>query len=332
MKTKNDIGEFGLIDRIKKTVGGSPRNSRVLLGIGDDAALFRVPADRVCAVTTDTLVEGTHFDLAFTSFRDLGHKAMAANLSDIAAMGGRPLLAVVSLSLTPETKVSEIDALYAGMKSLARRHRVSIAGGDIVRSRELSLTLTVIGECHQKNIGLRSGAKPGDAVLVTGTLGASQAGLDLLKSNIKNKKSKLVRKHLRPEPRIKEALLLASRFRLHGMIDISDGLSSELNHMSRESGLGLVIDQGALPVAAEAVKIGTMLHRDPQDYCLAGGEEYELLFTLPPKQAILARDLIIKETGTGCCIIGQAVAGRGVKMVHSSGRIRKLQDRGYKHF
>ncbi len=325
------IGEFGLIDRIKRGLGSVVRNNSLLLGIGDDAALFKVSKDKICAMTTDTLVEGTHFDLVYTAFRDLGHKVMAANLSDIAAMGGRPLLAVVSLSLPPMIKLSDVDALYSGIKGLARRYRVAIAGGDIVKSRELSLTITVIGECDPKNTGLRSGAKAGDGVLVTGTLGASQAGLELLNSKFETRNSRLVKKHLRPEPRIKEALLLASRFRLHGMIDISDGLAQELNHLARESGTGIVIDQGALPVAGEAVTAASVLHKDPLDYCLYSGEEYELLFTLPLKKAIVARDLI-KKHGTECTIIGQVITGRGVGMVDASGRTKKLENRGYKHF
>ncbi|MDO9026337.1 MAG: thiamine-phosphate kinase, partial [bacterium] len=289
------IGEFGLIDRIKKTAGMVPGNSRVLLGIGDDAALFKLSPGKICAATTDTMVEGVHFDLSYTSFVDLGWKVMASNLSDIAAMGGDPMMALVTLALPAKTSVKQIDQLYAGMQALAKKHGVVIAGGDIVKSRELSITLALLGECDPKNTGLRSGARPGDAVLVTGELGGSQAGLDLLKTKSRNQKLKLARKHLRPEPRVAEAKLLASRFKLHGMIDISDGLASELHHLSKASKVGILIDQGALPVAEQAIVIGRMLGRDPQKYCLYGGEEYELLFTLPPAEAIKASALIQKQ-------------------------------------
>ncbi|MDO9391721.1 MAG: thiamine-phosphate kinase, partial [bacterium] len=280
-----------------------------------------------------------HFDLSYTSFFDLGYKAMAANLSDIAAMGGTPLLALVTLALPLKTNVKQIDQLYAGMQALAKKHGVVIAGGDIVKSRELSITLALLGECDPKNTGLRSGARPGDAVLVTGELGGSQAGLELLKSTlrlrsgqeIKNKKSELVRKHLRPEPRVAEAILLASRFKLHGMIDISDGLASELHHLSKASKVGIIIDQGALPVAEQAMVIGKMLGRDPQRYCLYGGEEYELLFTLPPREAIKARALIQKQ-GTACTIIGQVVKGGQVSIIVQNGQREKLTNQGYTHF
>ncbi|MDO9390532.1 MAG: AIR synthase related protein, partial [bacterium] len=140
-KKISDIGEFGLIDRIKKTAGMVPRNSRVLLGIGDDAALLKLSPGKICAVTTDTMVEGVHFDLSYTSFFDLGYRTMAANLSDIAAMGGNPMMALVTLALPAKTSVKQIDQLYAGMQALAKKPGVVIAGGDIVKSRELSITL-----------------------------------------------------------------------------------------------------------------------------------------------------------------------------------------------
>lgn len=338
-KKISDIGEFGLIDRIKETTGRVPKNSRVLLGIGDDAALFKLSPGKICAATTDTMVEGVHFDLSYTSFFDLGYKAMAANLSDIAAMGGTPLLALVTLALPGKVGIRDIDRLYAGMQALARKHGAVIAGGDIVKSRDLSVSLTLLGECDPKNLGLRSGARLGDAVLVTGDLGGSQAGLDLLKSTlrlcsgqeIKNNKSELVRKHLRPEPRVAEAKLLVSRFKLHGMIDISDGLASELHHLSKASKAGIVIDQGALPVTEQAIVIGKMLGRDPQRYCLYGGEEYELLFTLPPREAIKARALIQKQ-GTACTIIGQVVKGGQVSIIAQNGKREKLTNQGYTHF
>ncbi|MBI4726692.1 thiamine-phosphate kinase [candidate division TA06 bacterium] len=330
-KKISDIGEFGLIKRIKKTAGSIPKNRRVLLGVGDDAALFKISPGQACAATTDAMVEGVHFDLRYTSFYDLGYKAMAANLSDIAAMGGKPLLALASLSLPSQTSIRAIDQLYAGMKTLAKKHRVVIAGGNIVKSRELSITLTLLGECHPENIGLRSGAKVGDAVLVTGDLGASQAGLDILNSKFKIKNKKIAEKHLRPQSRVREALILADNFKLHGMIDISDGLASELHHLSQSSKVGVIIDQGALPVAAQAIAIGQKLGRDPQKYCLYGGEEYELLFTLPPLEALKAKAMIQKQ-GTACAIIGQVVKGAQVNIISQNGKTEKLKNQGYTHF
>ncbi|MCU0607458.1 MAG: thiamine-phosphate kinase, partial [Candidatus Edwardsbacteria bacterium] len=326
----SDIGEFGLIERIRTAQRGANRS--VILGIGDDAAAFALSRGTVGLVTTDTLADRTHFDLRYTTYRDLGWKAMAANLSDIAAMGGRPLLAVVALTLTDRQSVRDVDELYRGMRALGQRHGVTIAGGDVVRGKELSLTIAVIGECRRGNLGLRSGARPGDAVLVTGTLGASRAGLELLRNaQWKMKNGKSVRKHLRPEPRVREGLVLAKRFKLHGMIDISDGLAPELHHLAAGSRAGIVIDQGALPVADEAVAASRRTGKDPADYCLHGGEEYELLFTLPLADAVKARSLL-EGSGTRCTIIGQVVRGRGVRTIGRDGRRRALPAEGYAHF
>ncbi len=329
-KKLSDIGEFGLIDRIR--AGQKKPGRSVLLGIGDDAAAFALSRGAVGLVTTDTLADRTHFDLRYTTYRDLGWKAMAASLSDIAAMGGRPLLALVALTLTRRQTLRDIDRLYRGMRSLADRHGVAIAGGDIVSGRELALGITVIGDCRKGNLGLRSGARPGDVVLVTGTLGASRAGLETLRNSkfgIRNTNS--AGKHLRPEPRVNEGMALARRFKLHGMIDVSDGLAAELHHLSAGSEAGIVVDQGALPIAAEALAAGRRSGKDPADYALHGGEEYELLFTLPLPAAVRARALL-EGMGTRCTIIGQVVKGRGVRIIGLDGRRRALPGGGYAHF
>jgi thiamine-monophosphate kinase len=303
----------------------------VLIGIGDDATAFSLSRGTVGVATIDTLVEGTHFDRSYMTYADIGWKAMAANLSDIAAMAGRPLLALVSLTLTGRQTVRAIDELYHGMRALADRYGVTIAGGDIVKGREFSITIAVIGECSRNNPGMRSGVKAGDAVLVTGELGASQAGLDILNSKFRIQNSELARKHFRPVPRIGEGLALARKFKLHGMIDISDGLSAELCHLCQESKCGIVIDQGALPIADAAITAARLLRKDPLEYCLASGEEYELLFTLPLNDAVRAKALL-ENMGTHCTIIGQAVKGRGLRIIGQDGKGRRLSPRGFRHF
>lgn len=330
MKNKKaGMSEFGLIDIIRKRY--QTKNKDIIAGIGDDAAVFAIDKTRAGLLTIDTLVDNVHFDLSYTSFEDLGHKAMAANLSDIAAMGGIPVLAVVSITIPRDVRLKDIEKIYAGMARLAKKYGVAICGGDTISGKQLSLTIAVYGEGRKNNIGLRSGAKAGDAILVTGSLGASQAGLDLLKSKIKDQKSKLTKKHLRPEPRVKEAQLLASKFKLHGMIDISDGLASELHHIAKESRVGIIIDQGALPVADEAITVANILKKDPIEYCLYSGEEYELLFTLPAGQAVEAK-IILSRAGTPCSIIGQVVKGNGVRMIGRDLKTVKVPDRGYRHF
>lgn len=332
--------EFELIARIRRRFPANHRN--LLLGIGDDAAAFRLAPGGIGLSTIDTLVDGVHFDRRYGSYYDIGWKAMAANLSDIAAMGGRPLLALVSLTLTRSQRKDDIDQLYSGMGALAERFRVAIAGGDLVCGQEFSITIAVVGEGGRRNLGTRSGARPGDAVLVTGTLGDSAAGLDLLRSQsypglsaarggtAKIRIPKFFLKHLRPEPRVAEALILARNADLHGMIDISDGLSSELWHLSRESRVAIVVDQGALPLGGVAVEVSRLLGKDPLEYCLHGGEEYELLFTLAPPTISKVRKALA-VLGTPCRVIGQVAAGRGVWLVDAAGRRQALRDGGYKH-
>jgi len=338
MKNKKaGMSELGLIDIIKKRY--QTMNKDIIAGIGDDAAVFAIDNIRAGLLTIDTLVDKVHFNLSYTSFENLGHKAMAANLSDIAAMGGRPVLAVVSITIPRDIRLKDIEKMYAGMRKLAKNYGVAVCGGDTVTGRELSLTIAVYGEGRKNNIGLRSGAKAGDAILVTGSLGASQAGLELLKLKInpsttlraRNQNTKLFKKHLRPEPRVKEAQLLASKFKLHGMIDISDGLASELHHIAKESRVGILIDQGALPVAEEAITVANILKKDPIKYCLYSGEEYELLFTLPGRQAVESK-IILSRAGTPCSIIGQVVKGSGVRMIGRDLKPVKVPDRGYRHF
>jgi thiamine-monophosphate kinase len=330
MKTKGSVmTEFGMISLIRKRY--QTGNARIITGIGDDAAVFDLGRNKAGLLTIDSLVDKVHFDLSYTSFEDLGHKALASNLSDIAAMGGRPVLAVVSITVTRNIGLRDIENIYSGMRQLAQKYGVAICGGDTVSGRELSLTIAVYGENQKNNIGKRSGARVGDAILITGNLGASQAGFDILNSKFKIKYSKSAKKHLRPEPRVKEAQLLASKFKLHGMIDISDGLASELHHLSRESGVGLIIDQGALPVAEEAMTASHLLKKDPLDYCLFGGEEYELLFTLPAGKSIEAKAML-NRAGTSCSIIGQVVKGSGVKMIGSDLKVFKILNKGYRHF
>jgi thiamine-monophosphate kinase len=338
MKGKKSIKcEFDLIDLIRRK--HQILNRDIIAGIGDDAAVFAIDQTRAGLLTIDTLVDKIHFDLSYTSFVDLGHKALAANLSDIAAMGGKPVLAVVSITIPRGITIEDVEKIYAGMGRRAKKYGVAICGGDTVAGRELSLTMAVYGEGRKNNIGLRSGAKAGDAVLVTGSLGGAQAGLEILKSKTnpsttlraRNQNTKLFKKHLRPEPRVKEAQLLASKFKLNGMIDISDGLASELHHLARESRVGVVIDQGALPVADEAIAVAHILKNDPIEYCLYGGEEYELLFTLPVKKAVEAR-IILSRAGTPCSIIGQVVKGSGVRMLGRDLKPVTMPDRGYRHF
>ena len=227
----------------------------VVHGIGDDAAVLKLDARRYQLFTTDMLVEGIHFTLRSPA-KQVGYKALACNISDIAAMGGLPTCAVVSIGLPSTIKMSYVQDLYLGMAALAAKFSVSIVGGDTVKSDQLTINIALLGEVEKKHLTLRSGAKPGDMIFVSGALG------NTLKTA----------KHLNFMPRIKEARFLVQRFRPSAMMDISDGLAGDLGHILKASGVGAVLEVDKIPKNPGATL----------DSALTGGEDFELLFTLPP--------------------------------------------------
>jgi thiamine-monophosphate kinase len=258
-------GEFELIAWARAK---SAKGTRTRLGIGDDCAALALTPGRQTLVTTDMLMEGRHFRLSECSARDVGYKAMAVNLSDIAAMAGTPIAAFAAVAL-PQANASELfEHLFAGMDQLARCHGVDLAGGDTnAWNGPLVLSLTVIGEAEHPVT--RGGALPGDAIFVTGPLGGSLLG-----------------RHLRPDPRLTEARALACLVPLHAMIDLSDGLSSDLQHILNESGnLGAALDAEAIPIHNDARTQSESSGRSPLDHALHDGEDFELCFTVSPADA-----------------------------------------------
>ncbi|MFH0872608.1 MAG: thiamine-phosphate kinase [bacterium] len=303
------LGEFGLISRIRERAQG--RWSQLLLGIGGDAAAFRPSEGSILLATTDLLLEGIHF------FRDippphlLGMKALAVNISDIAAMGGVPRVALISLALSPDEQVESIDALYAGMEEEASVYGVSLVGGDTSLSPgPLFINVALLGEGKEGCWIRRSGARDGDSLMVTGALGASAAGLAGIKAALeldpKNTGSlpprdwrrfqgldpltreafqEAVEAHFLPTPRVREGQLLAQEGWASAMIDLSDGLASDLGHLCGESGVGAVIWERELPVASCVRAVARELGEDPVRLATQGGEDYELLFaTSAPDQ------------------------------------------------
>ncbi|HVL24093.1 MAG TPA: thiamine-phosphate kinase [Thermomicrobiales bacterium] len=276
-----DIGEFGLIAELEAALPGPVRaNERVDVGIGDDAAIWR-PSDGLSSViTTDTLIEGNHFRLDWTDWRSLGHKMLAVNLSDVAAMGATAVLATVTLGLSGDERLADLLELYRGVGELAGPHEVIVAGGDIVRtSGPLMISVTAIGEGER--LLTRAGARPGDRIMVSGTLGASAAGLRLLADPELRAKATtadlLVAAHLRPNPRLALGRFLAGAGATAAM-DLSDGLLGDLPKLLQASGARAAIDARSVPVlpALRALFPGTWL-----DLALRGGEDYELLATVP---------------------------------------------------
>jgi thiamine-monophosphate kinase len=272
----SELGEFGLIERLTSVVGAEARGD-LILGIGDDAAAWRVGEQLVLA-TTDTLVEGVHFLPEFAPWADVGWKALAVNVSDIAAMGGEPLFALVTLALPLETEVSFAEELYGGMMECAREYGVVVAGGDIVRAPQISVTVALIGRAQKREgeplLMRRAGAKAGDVIAVTGTLGDSAAGLWRLRKGAAEEDA-LVLAHLRPLPRLAEAQE-AARAGVMCAIDVSDGLMQDLGHICERSDLGAEIREEALPLSDD---LRAAYPEDAIALAVSGGEDYELLIT-----------------------------------------------------
>lgn len=335
------LTEFPLIRDLARRFGRT--GASVLCGIGDDAAVLRNAPGRLTLITTDLLAEGVHFDLATAGFEAVGYKAAVANLSDIAAMGGTPRHLLVSLAIPPGRSSSDVLALYHGMMQACRPHRVELIGGDTSASRQgFFLSLTILGEANRGRLLLRSGARTGDWLYVTGTLGDSLAGLGLLKGGVRKRLSKgrlkpaderyLIHRHLHPEARLKMGQGLARERLATAAIDLSDGLSGDLAHLCDESGLGVLVDGAALPLSPALRRYAAAVGSPAHDLALAGGEDYELLFAVPPRLRTQVERLAGK---TRCAVtrIGRfEPQGFGRMLIGLDGKLRPLSVTSYRHF
>ncbi len=330
-----DIGEFGLISRLDSVLPEATRTSAsVPLGIGDDAAAWQPTPGMRSVITTDTLVEGNHFRLDWTDWKSLGHKMLAVNLSDIASMGGRPVLATVTLGLTGQERVADLEDLYSGAASLAEPHGLVIAGGDIVRTTgPVILSVTVIGEAER--VLRRDGARPGDRIVVSGTLGAAAAGLTLLDDPELRERATtsdlLVAAHLRPNPRISLGRLMADSG-VTAMMDLSDGLLGDLPKILQASRVGGCIDSRRVPVSPA---VRALFPDDWLRMALRGGEDYELLAAVPPE---VLTDLQERAAGIGATLtdIGECVEpGAGdarLMMLDAHGEAHEVDGGAFDHF
>ena len=334
----NQLGEFGLLRRIRRRVPAWP--TTIPIGIGDDAAVVRVAPHRDLIVTTDMFVESVDFDPAYGSFRQLGYKALAANLSDVAAMGGRPMAFLVGLAVPGRTSVRAVDEIYHGMLSLARRHRVALIGGDTSASPQgMLIAVTVLGEVEPGRAVTRSGARTGDRIYVTGTLGDARAGLEILKRQKRKKRlqppageSYLIRRHFFPAPRVAFGRLLGRRGWATAMIDLSDGLASDLRHLCEAGRVGARLESDRLPVSAALAAYARRLGRSAPDYALRGGEDFELLFAVREKNAA-AVEAAAKRMALSVTPIGAIVPSRrGITVIGKGGREVPLTMKGYEHF
>ena len=327
-----DIGEFALIDRIHRRFERA--GTGVVFGIGDDTAVLRPSPGRVILATTDAAVEGVHFRLSSTTPELLGQRVLAVNLSDIAAMGGEPRWALLTLSLPPSTPVTTVERLADGIAIAADRYSTVVVGGNLARSPDrLIVDITLLGEADPENVLYRHGAHPGDRILVTGTLGDSAAGLALLHgelSTVPADADYLAGRHRLPIPRIEAGRAIAVSRLATAMIDLSDGLASDLGHLSRASRVGATIQADSVPLSPELRRLAAASGRDPLDWALRGGEDYELLLTVPPVSRRTLIDLV-EGLGVRLTDIGEVVSGSELILV-ARDRREELGDVSWHHF
>jgi thiamine-monophosphate kinase len=339
MAPPSRLHEFRLIEQLRQAFGRT--GSAVVRGIGDDAAVLAPPKGRQLVLTTDLLVEGVHFDLRTASVEDIGYKAAIANLSDIAAMGARPEYALVSIALPASWTASRVFRLYHGIMAACRAHRVALIGGDTSSSPDrLFLNLTLTGSVPAGAALLRSGARVGDLLYVTGTLGDSLAGLRLLSRGERSAAPRLpprsrrllIAWHRRPSAQAALGQILSSHRLASAAIDLSDGLSGDLRHLCEQSRVGAEVDASALPLSPALRAYARAFDCDPVALALQGGEDYELLFTVPAsKQRALHR--VAQRTGRRLTCIGVIrPLAFGLRVRDVTGRLRRLPVTSYVHF
>jgi thiamine-monophosphate kinase len=291
---------------------------RLLVGIGDDAAVWQPSRNNRSVITTDALVEGVHFTRETMRAQDVGHRALAANLSDVAAMGARPVLATIALGFPHGTDPAWILACYDGIAALAKGTRCAIAGGDITSSPAILLAITVIGEVRASNLKTRDGARPGDVLAVTGPLGASHAGLRVAKGDgalAADPAAAAVLVAFRtPEPRLREGRWLGASRHVRALMDCSDGLSTDLTRLCAASGVAATIE--AIPVHEDARRIAELAGDDPERYALDGGEDFELLVAIERRAFPHLANRFRVRFGRELVRIGTVSEGTGVRLTN----------------
>ena len=334
-----DLGEFALIDRMQAVLG-APDDDTVLAGIADDAAVYRIDDDRVHVVTTDALIEAIHFDRLFMPMEYLGFKALSVNVSDVLAMNALPRYATIALGLPETISVEMVEAIYRGLQKAATAYRVTIVGGDTTAARFLTLAVTVIGEAREADVVYRCGAQAGDVLGVTGDLGAAYAGLKVMldQRRAMQEEGRAYQPNLEPfQYVIQRQLAPLAQLQViedwaergvcpHALIDISDGLASEVHHLCNQSDCGARLYAEALPIAPETHAVADLFADDAETYALFGGEDYELLFALPQSD-------LEKLDPESFVAVGHVMeAAEGVRVQTPEGDLIPLEFSGYQHF
>ncbi|MEX0747594.1 MAG: thiamine-phosphate kinase [Rhodothermales bacterium] len=333
-----EVGEFGLIDRLSAILGKSS-DPDVVAGIADDAAVYRIDDDRVEVVTTDMLIEGVHFDRLVMPMEYLGAKSIAVNVSDVAAMNALPRIATVCLGLPETVSVEQVEGMYRGMRRACEAYGLSVVGGDTSSSHQLTIAVSVIGDTRPADVVFRRGARPGDLLCVTGDLGGAYAGLKILLEQRKALQEQgddyqpdlgayqyVIQRQLVPRARLDIVRDWHQRgIRPNALIDISDGLASEIHHICKQSGCGAELNVAAVPVAMETRQVADELEEDVDVYALFGGEDYELLFAVSEED-------IKKYDDESFNVIGQFTDDASVVVRMPDGNTFPLGSGGYQHF
>ena len=329
----SEYGEFKLIEKIAKdTIYDS---KRVIVGIGDDTAAEKVSSGHLLLSTCDALVDGVHFIFDKISPEQLGRKSVAVNLSDIAAMGGTPASILITLALPGDIAVNWVEELYMGIKEICSLYKVNIMGGDMVSSPIVFISITALGEVKPEYLIKRAGACVGDVVMITGSLGDSGAGLEVIKRGLENEPywSELVEKHLSPIPQVLEGQFLAKTGFVTSMNDISDGLASEIREISEASKVGIELWEENIPYSSLLLEAAEKFAISPIDLALSGGEDYQLVFTCKRDKVKELMKSFVVEFSKEVYIIGEVKSAEsGIMLKKSDGQCKELLARGYRHF
>ena len=332
--TVASVGEHALIERVRARAGSPP--SWVTVGIGDDAAAFQSERGTFNVVTTDSLVEGVHFRLDWTAARNVGHKALATSLSDLAAMGASPRAALLSLAMPPEFSVDDFDALIDGFVALGTELRTPLVGGNLTRTTgPLVVDTTLIGGARPRRLLTRGGGQPGDQLYVTGNLGAAAAGLEMLsagtdRSSLSAAELDCVARYERPDARLRCGVIIARSRVARACMDLSDGLADGATQLASASGTGVVIDEARIPIHPGALSWSTRTSRDAVRLALSGGEDYELLFAVAPRRRRGFAGAMGRCQPVTATLVGHLTAEPGAWLQRDGGPVPL--GRGFAHF
>ena len=333
-----DIGEFALIERLRNELGSIGNDADVIVGNGDDAAVIKAAEGKCWVVTCDAQVGGVHFPSTWdVSGFAVGYKSLAVNMSDVAAMGGKPRFALISLGIPEETPVSFLDDVYGGVRALSEQYDILILGGNVTRtSGPLFVDVFLVGGMMEEKVLLRSGAHVGDRILVTGYLGDAAAGLHLSSAPHiqfrEDLRASLTRAQFEPRPRVAEGVAIAESGLANAMMDISDGLAGDIRHLCEASGTGAILWESELPVSSTLLEVASVAEKKPSEWALHGGEDYELLVTTPAESVGTLQEVVRQSRGAPLTPIGEIVpAPEGISLKRADG-IFALENLAWEHF